>query len=211
MCFSAEASFAAAGLLAVVGYATIRQAKGKEQLPLALIPWLFSLQQLSEGVLWLFLDDGIKQSAIVYAAQFIYLLIAYIVILVWIPLSAFCLEQVPWRRVVMGLLLGCSVVLAVINLDRLTVSHLVLRIQQASIQYPYTDWTRGIPYILTVCLPFLFSSQPRAWLMGTLGIFAFGIALYFYFWTVASVWCFFAALISILIYWVLTPQKEIRN
>ena len=51
MCFSATASFTAGVALLVVGTATARLASGRAELPLAVIPVLFGIQQLIEGVL----------------------------------------------------------------------------------------------------------------------------------------------------------------
>jgi hypothetical protein len=53
MCFSASASFIAGGSLSAVGVATLKQTKARTELPLAMIPLLFGVQQLTEGVIWL--------------------------------------------------------------------------------------------------------------------------------------------------------------
>lgn len=53
MCFSATASFAAGTALIAVGGVSLRRSRGKAELPFALVPLLFGVQQLSEGLLWL--------------------------------------------------------------------------------------------------------------------------------------------------------------
>ncbi len=60
MCFSAEASFAVGGTLLILGVATIRKVIHKKDLPIALIPIIFALQQMVEGLLWISLveDDS---------------------------------------------------------------------------------------------------------------------------------------------------------
>jgi hypothetical protein len=45
MCFSATASFVAAGSLAAIGTATIKKAQHRSELPFATIPLLFGIQQ----------------------------------------------------------------------------------------------------------------------------------------------------------------------
>ena len=52
MCFSATASFTAGTALIAVGGVSLRRSRGKAELPLALVPLLFGVQQLSEGLLW---------------------------------------------------------------------------------------------------------------------------------------------------------------
>lgn len=58
MCFSAGASFAAGTALSIVGVLTVRNSRGARELPLALIPLLFGVQQLTEGVLCLSLNTS---------------------------------------------------------------------------------------------------------------------------------------------------------
>ena len=58
MCFSAEASFIVGGALLFIGTSTIKKAHHKKDLPIALIPIIFALQQIIEGLLWIILKDG---------------------------------------------------------------------------------------------------------------------------------------------------------
>ena len=51
MCFSATASFIAGTTLSVVGVATLRKTEARTELPFAMIPLLFGIQQLIEGVI----------------------------------------------------------------------------------------------------------------------------------------------------------------
>ncbi|OGL74722.1 hypothetical protein A3C96_03880 [Candidatus Uhrbacteria bacterium RIFCSPHIGHO2_02_FULL_60_10] len=46
MCFSATASFTAAAGLSTIGVITLREAKTRSQLPLAVMPLLFGIRQL---------------------------------------------------------------------------------------------------------------------------------------------------------------------
>src|SRR5262249_22728319 len=58
MCFSAAASFSAAGLLGLTGIATLAQVRNRAELPLAFTPLLFAAQQAVEGALWLTVPQG---------------------------------------------------------------------------------------------------------------------------------------------------------
>ena len=53
MCFSATASFVAGTTLSTIGVATITKVKQRSELPFALIPLLFGIQQFIEGIIWL--------------------------------------------------------------------------------------------------------------------------------------------------------------
>ena len=59
MCFSATASFTAGAALTAVGGLTVHKSHGQIELPLALVPLLFGIQQLTEGVLWLSLGHDL--------------------------------------------------------------------------------------------------------------------------------------------------------
>ncbi|MEP7005137.1 MAG: DUF6629 family protein, partial [Sphingomonas bacterium] len=53
MCFSATASFTAGAGLLIIGAVTVRRARTAAELPFALVPALFGVQQVIEGALWL--------------------------------------------------------------------------------------------------------------------------------------------------------------
>ncbi len=53
MCFSAPASFISGTALSVIGVAALKRTESKSEIPFALIPLLFGIQQLTEGVIWL--------------------------------------------------------------------------------------------------------------------------------------------------------------
>lgn len=211
MCFSAEASFTAAAVLGIVGYKTVSMATARAQMPLALLPWLFGFHQLMEGILWVYFSQAITPDGLFYLAQVLYIVYAYMFILIWVPLSALVLEPPGWRRQVMKGFLCTAVVLAALNVDKLVGAQAVVRVVHHSLQYPETSWVRGLPYIVVICSPLLFSSRPRVWWMGALGLVTTGIAMYFYYWTFASVWCFFAGIISISIYWILIGLNDKQN
>ncbi len=58
MCFSSEASLIAGGVLLITGVATIKKVRCQRDIPIALIPLLFALQQFTEGFLWIALENG---------------------------------------------------------------------------------------------------------------------------------------------------------
>src|SRR5271163_592318 len=58
MCFSANASFVAAGITGAMGVASVTRSSRARELPLAAAPIIFGLQQCIEGLLWLNLMDS---------------------------------------------------------------------------------------------------------------------------------------------------------
>ena len=57
MCFSSNASFGASAVLAVVGVVAIAKAKNTPGRLFAAIPFIFSIQQFAEGMLWLSMKE----------------------------------------------------------------------------------------------------------------------------------------------------------
>ena len=53
MCFSANASFISGSVLTIVGVATVLKAKTPSQAAFGSVPFIFAIQQFSEGFVWL--------------------------------------------------------------------------------------------------------------------------------------------------------------
>lgn len=66
----------------------------------------------------------------------------------------------------------------------------------------------GLIYIIATIIPPFFSSIKKVWIIGTAILISYILANIFYEGYVVSVWCFFAAIISIL---VLVVISYIRN
>lgn len=197
MCFSAEASFAASGVLAASSIAIARIPKEKASIPLSLFPAVFATHQFIEGMIWLN-HDGILpdtyRSGVVYA----YALIAFVLWPIFVPFSAFLMERERRRRIIVlicqaiGIWVGLTLLLSVLR-DPVEVS-----VDCCSLSYQVDAPDMLIaPYLVAVAIPFLASSRR--------GLVLFGVAI-----TAScaaailsasatsfpSVWCFFAALLS---------------
>ena len=197
MCFSAEASFAASGVLAASSIAIARLPKEKAGIPLSLLPAVFATHQFVEGVLWLN-HEGILPDACQAPAVYAYALIAYVLWPVFVPFSAYLLEPDRKRRL---LILGCQAVGVAVGLSLLisVVRHSVtVSVDCCSLSYHVEAPDLLVfPYLAAVSIPFLVSSRK--------GLVRFGLAI-----TVScavaalaasaatfpSVWCFFAAILS---------------
>src|SRR5262245_11163328 len=117
MCFSTEASFTASVLLAGIGYLSLMKAKDKPSLiPLAMIPFLFAMQQFCEGVVWLYLRQEWPQNFIFQIAKYGFLSFAFFIWPIWIPFSLLTLEKIKWRRILLTIILVLGMLLAVVNL-----------------------------------------------------------------------------------------------
>jgi hypothetical protein len=203
MCFSTEASFTAALVLAITGSLTLKNNSLRPQFFLAAIPLLFALQQLSEGFVWLHISKNIGSDALFYNAQRAFLTFAFLVWPIWIPLSLAMVEAVPWRRFVLILILYAGVILSLLNLSYAMKHDISVQVVNHSLHYSVKVPPQAAIYPLIVLLPCFISNLKKLKLFGILIVIGYLIAAYFYKMTFVSVWCFFAAIVSLLVYKIL--------
>ena len=204
MCFSATASFAAAAVLGAAGAVTLGRASsfGRALLPLAAFPLFFAVQQATEGLLWLELpqrEPGPLRPVLVHMFQ------VYTEVLwpVFAPLAALLIEPIRWRRWIIGLCLAVGACLAVFLLIKMIQHPYFAFIAGGHILYRNDyDYPTGIevPYVLATVGPFLLSSGKAVQLLGIVVLVAFFASYMLARDAYISVWCFFAAIASVMVY-----------
>ncbi|MDP1879665.1 MAG: hypothetical protein Q8K60_01835 [Parachlamydiaceae bacterium] len=211
MCFSTEASFTAAAGLGIVGILTLKKCKSKSLYFLASIPLLFAIQQLSEGFLWLHFNQLIDSKIFFKKSISFFLIFAFLIWPIWIPLSLYLPEKIQWRRILIGLNLFCGIILAAVNLYYSLQQDINVQLINHSIQYLGNTPSQYYIYPVVVLLPFFLSSLRNAWIFGILTALAFIVAEYYYMETFVSVWCFFAAIVSLSIYKIVKDNPNIQS
>jgi hypothetical protein len=197
MCFSAEASFAASGVLAASSVAIAWLPKDRASVPLSLFPAVFAAHQFIEGLVWLN-QDGVLPDGYKPVAVYAYALIAYVLWPILVPFSAYLLETGRWRRILIlicqaiGLGVGLALLLSV------TRAPLEVTVDCCSLSYRVdASHLLIIPYLMAVSIPFLASSRRGLVLFGAaITVSCAAAALATSEATFPSVWCFFAALLS---------------
>jgi hypothetical protein len=217
MCFSAQASFTVgAALLPIGGYCVSRALRqDRRYLRLAFIPLAFGIQQFVEGCVWLGLHHG--DETLTERAAVVYLFGSHAFWPFWVAFSLLPIEE---RRSKRNFLAATSVVaLAWFALIAPLVADpgrwLTVEVVHHSIVYqlgelpgfqfaPRLVWR--IAYLAFICVPLLVTSprrdsatiRPRLIFSGlVLGLFVVSYLVYWYAFT--SVWCFFAAIMSLLL------------
>lgn len=214
MCFSATASFGAAAVLGVLGIFTLKAAKKKSLLPLACIPLFFALQQLSEGFVWLSLQNTITDPKMADISIFSYLFFVFFLWPLWIPLSLLIAEKIAWRRVLLCVLFLFGLMLSLMSASYVPDSTLIAKIVHRKIEYSMSHSFEMDPwliigwYTVVVILPTLISSLEMIWLFG-LGLLLSWVASEQLFHdNFTSTWCFFSAFVSFLIYLVVKTNSK---
>jgi hypothetical protein len=212
MCFSATASFTAAGLIGAIGIVTLTRAQGPRELLLAATPLLFALQQAIEGLLWLQLPLA-PDGSISTGLTLIYLLFSNVFWPVYAPLAVLLIEPGAGRRRFMAIGLGAGTCVAAYLLwTILALPHGAL-IRDGHIVY--VTQTRqtllvAASYVAAVSLPLLASSQRTVVILGAIVFAGCAIAYAFYWEGFVSVWCFFAAGGSAVIVFHFEKQRHER-
>lgn len=206
MCFSAEASFTAAAVISTIGYMAIKSAKKSRFIFLALIPFMFGVQQFSEGLIWLSVNGSMQQPDIFNVAKYSYLAFAFIIWPIWLPLSIFIIEEVPWRKGAIGILLAAGISLSLYFVSYLPNNSIIVEVIHKSLHYklvdPFTinEWFLIGIYALIIGTPCFFSSTKYLIHFGVLSLFAWLVAEFYYNNNFTSVWCFFCAVVSLFMY-----------
>ncbi len=201
MCFSASASFVAGTALLAVGAATVRKAGRRTELPFATIPLLFGVQQLVEGALWV----GLRSDAALLNAVLaqVYSLFSHVLWPVYVPLAALLIEPAAGRRKVLWALLTLGAVTALYLLYTLVRFPITADAAGGHIRYLaphfYVVWVMAA-YLTATCASLLVSSHRVVVAFGALATLSFLAAYGFYAAWFISVWCFFAAVLSAVVW-----------
>jgi len=215
MCFSATASFVAGSVLTAAGLIAVSRNGRNNQLAFASMPLLFGVQQLSEGFLWLALTREEYAHWIDYP-MFIFIVIAQTFWPAWVPWSIRALEVNVVRRKWMLPLVWIGVFVSVRNLiSLLFLSEVTASVNGIHILYSFSDPINlpiisAVLYILAIVGPPLISSARHMKLLGVFIALALAVSAVYFKEVVISVWCYFAAAISAIVFLVLKymPNKE---
>jgi hypothetical protein len=216
MCFSTEASFGAGVILTVMGIATLKKTHSKSQIAFAAIPLIFAAQQFTEGFVWLSLSH-INYAFLNDTPAYLFLIIAQVIWPLWIPISIFLFEKEKRRKKVLATFIVVGVVLSLCMIYNLLVYDLKAGIIGEHIHYKLDlpNWMIAIGavlyFITTVVSPFV-STAKHMKLLGVAIFTSYLVAKLFFDQYVISVWCFLAAIMSIIVYIVIkNSPKEFVN
>jgi hypothetical protein len=199
MCFSAPVSFAAGGVMAAVGGVTLSKVRHKTEVPFAVIPLIFALHQFIEGGVWLSFGVPFFNQILTYA----YLMISHVLWPVWVPFAIMALEKDIVRRKILVFLFAIGLVVGMSQFYYIVSEPVYSQIVNNSILYVVPQ-SFGIEmmlmYLMATCLSCAVSSHPYVKIFGLLSFVSFIVAYYFFTVTCLSTWCFFAAILSAIVF-----------
>jgi hypothetical protein len=207
VCISAPASFGLSGVLLLTGVYCVTRAVRTDRrlLGLAVVPLIFGIQQFCEGWVWVGVDRS--DSALARASALWYLFFALLLWPVWAGLSTMPVESRRGARDILrvamlaGAALGACLYLPILIhpqwLSVEVVRHSIYYNTSASplkSSIPSIAWE--LVYLTVVAVPFLISPHRRLFHLGLALVLSAGASHVFFSYAGASIWCFFAAVIS---------------
>lgn len=211
MCFSATASFTAAAGLIGFGAFTLSQVRRPAEVPYGLIPSLFGIQQAIEGGLWLSLPG--KSPHLIDVLTHAYAFLSHVWWPIFVPVAVLLIEpDRKRRRILSGFAAGGAIAGAYL-LYFWGADPTVARIEGAHILYISPHFFIGpilALYILGTCGSPLISSHPAVRWFGAAAAVSLAAAGAFYTLWFISVWCFFAAVLSLTVLLYFRTQARLE-
>jgi len=204
MCFSATSSFAASTVLATAGVISVNKSTDIRLIPLALMPFIFSFQQFCEGMVWLsFKYHEILPFQETFARM--YLILAQSFWPIFIPFAIWVMEKNIVRRYILGVLMIIGLVIG--SYLGYQISGFPIKIQTIHnhmVYFPHggevKPFNNGIIYFLATVIPPFVSSMRGMVAFGFAILISFSLSVLFFENAIISVWCYFAAVLSMIIY-----------
>lgn len=224
MCFSAQASFTAASVLTIIGALALSKAQTNEMRFFATTPLIFALQQMLEGFIWMTLNANNSMSYLHITSMYGYIFFASLFWPIWIPWTLYTLEPNRKRKKILIGTIATGVLFAIIAALLLAFTKIHASIVNHHIAYsflleplriipdlyrPYAELGMRMAYVVATVGALFISSIPRMWMLG----FVIGISYlvsYFYFQEAfGSIWCYFAAISSLLVLYIIHCYKKL--
>ena len=201
MCFSVTASFSAGAFLLGLGTLTLKSARRPRELAFAAIPLLFAIQQLIEGVIWLtFRYEAPLLNAVM---THVYSFFSHVLWPVYVPVAVLLIEPPGWHRRALLVFVAAGIAVGAYLLYVLVAFPIISRPTGQHIEYVSPHFFAAVVmtlYLLSTTVSPLLSTHRMVKVFGVLALLSFGGAYFFYATWFISVWCFFAALLSAVIY-----------
>jgi hypothetical protein len=212
MCFSASADFTGSVVLGAIGVATLREVKDRRELLLAAMPCLFAVHEFIEGFVWLGLDGNLS-SQVAHNAGAAYVLYAQGILPFLLPFSVFLIEPTKrQRRRMLGFVI-LGGLLALYLLWGLIAYPLQISEQAHSILYVnvITNTTLvAVLYVTATCGSLFFSGYPPLVELAWANLVGLLVVMMVKRYAFTSVWCAYAAVVSVIIYFFFRRTRSRR-
>ena len=199
MCFSAQADIVGGLVVTAIGLDVISHVNGRRKhMALAALPLLLGVHQLVEAFVWWSLQGHVN-AGLGRVATWIYLLIAFVLLPVFIPLGVMWLEPQRRRRSVMVVFVVLGVAVSTVLLAAMARGPAKAVLGHNHLSYS-TDLRAGlvvvVAYVVATCGALILSSHRDVAAFGVVNLVAVAVLAKLTIDGFASLWCGWAALTS---------------
>jgi len=201
VCYSPEADLIAGVVIGAVGIDVLRQVDDRRNLALAAVPIVLAAHLLVEAVAWWGLEGSVSAATGDLAVS-VYLIIALGVVPVLVPLAVMLSEPDGQRQARMIPIVVVGMAVSSVLLFGMATNPHGATIGGRYLAYYTVDPGYGLTagfYVLAVCAPFLMSSQRLLVIFGVTNVVAFTLLSVLMSSGLISLWCFWAAVSSVVI------------
>jgi hypothetical protein len=199
VCFSPEADVAGGLVICAIGVDAVRHVgRRRELIALAWIPLLLGAHQFIESLVWLWLQGHVPRG-VGHVALWAYLLIAFVVLPVLVPLAVIALEPTRRRKLMMAPFALTGAAIAGVLLTAMIRGPVSVTLAAYHLSYgiKVSDGLLVIAlYVAAVCGPLLLSGYRNVAIFGIVNLVAVVIIARLTISGFASVWCGWAAVSS---------------
>jgi energy-converting hydrogenase Eha subunit A len=196
VCFSPQADVATGIVVGAIGVDAFRHLRGRnDHLLLAALPLLLGGHQLVEAFIWWGLEGHVPHT-VGRVALWIYLLIAFVVLPIFVPVAVIALEPTRHRRLQLAPFVALGTGISAVMLA------VMLRAPINAVERPYhISYSSSVShgglivalYVVAVCGALLFSGYRNVEIFGFANLVAIVILAWLTLDGVASLWCGYAA------------------
>jgi hypothetical protein len=207
MCFSATASFTASTVLAVTAIVSVNKTTDIRFVPFAFLPFIFSFQQFCEGMVWLsFRYHGMVPFRQTFG--YMYLILAQSFYPMFVPFAIWLFEKHLPRRIFLGVTMVVGLVIGSYLGYQISSFPITIEVIQKHMVYipkggHVKPFNNGVLYFLATAIPPFLSSMRGMIAFGFFILASFSLSVLFFPDAVISVWCYFAAILSLIIYLII--------
>jgi hypothetical protein len=202
VCFSPQADLVGGAVVGAIGVDSLRSARQQHgHLALASLPLLFGVHQLIEAAVWLGLQGHLSHAP-AHVALWAYLLIAFVVLPVFVPLAVRANEPSRRRRLAMTPFAVLGAAVAVDLFVAMVRGPVGVQMRPHHLAYSLLLDHAAIVivlYVIAICFALLLSSRRRVVIFGAVNVAAVGVIAWLTVDGFASVWCGWAAVTSAVI------------
>jgi len=186
-------------VVGAIGIGAVRNAQRRHgHVALATLPLLLGAHQIIEAFVWLGLQGHVPRE-LERIAVWAYLLIAFVVLPIFVPLAVMFNEPSQRRKRIMAPLVALGAVVASILFAAMVRGPVSVRLRPYHLAYSI-DLNHGalivVLYVVAICGSLLLSTRRRVVVFGFVNLVAVGIIAWLTVDGFASVWCGWAAISS---------------